>query len=151
MNTTINPKNPPKEWEIIEQLPNEKIEEIEELPVSHQKNVENLVSAISAAGLEEFMEYIQSPWKMIWPNFIAGVSRGIGTLVGAALVIALIGWFLSQIITLPLIGARMEPYVKSLQDEINKYTEATNYKQNFIEMQKTLEEIRTELKQPIPR
>jgi len=34
------------------------------------------VNAIDAAGIQEFMEYIRSPWKMLWPNFVAGVARG---------------------------------------------------------------------------
>lgn len=61
------------------------------------------------------MEYIRSPWKMLWPNFVAGVARGFGALVGATIVIALIGWILATIIDLPLIGKRIEPYVQQIQ------------------------------------
>lgn len=83
---------------------------------------------------------------MLWPNFVAGVARGIGTLVGAAAVLTLIGWVLTKIIDLPLIGARLEPYVNQVQEEITKYTESTNYNDNFANMEKLLSEIRDELK-----
>lgn len=93
-------------------------------------------------GLEEFMDYIRSPWKMLWPNFIAGVARGFGALVGASIVIAIIGWSLTLIIDLPLIGQKLEPYVTNVQTEFKKYTETTNYKPNFENMEKLLIDIR---------
>lgn len=106
----------------------------------------NLVNAIENAGLSEFMEYIRSPWRMLWPNFVAGVARGVGTLVGAAVVIAIIGWMLTKIISLPLIGKSLEPYVHQVQDEITKYTESTNYNKNFQNMEKLMTEIRDEIR-----
>ena len=30
-----------------------------------------LVNAIESLGLEEFIEYIRSPWRLLWPNFVA--------------------------------------------------------------------------------
>lgn len=121
------------------------------LTEQEQKNLKGLIEAIESTGLDEFMEYIRSPWKMLWPNFIAGVARGVGALVGAALVIALIGWILSKLISLPLIGQSLEPYIRDIQTEVNKYTEATNYKDEFREMRDLLREINQTLsEQPKP-
>ena len=50
---------------------------IESLPPTEIDRIEGLIDAIEAAGVSEFIEYIRSPWKMLWPNFIAGVARGI--------------------------------------------------------------------------
>ena len=83
---------------------------------------------------------------MLWPNFIAGIARGFGALVGATIVIGLIGWSLTIIIDLPLIGQRLEPYVTHIQTEFKKYTEATNYKDNFENMERVLLEIRDNIK-----
>lgn len=83
---------------------------------------------------------------MLWPNFVAGVARGFGALVGATIVIALVGWLLTILIDLPLIGARIEPYVQEVQSEFRKYTEATNYRENFERMESSLESIDTSLK-----
>lgn len=87
------------------------------------------------------MEYIRSPWKMLWPNFVAGIARGFGALVGATIVIAMIGWILSTLIDLPLIGKKIEPYIHDVQQEFQKFTEATNYRQNFERMEQTLNSI----------
>jgi hypothetical protein len=57
--------------EIIQKMPNKKRVIIAKMPKSEREQVEGLVDAIGAIGLEEFMEYIRSPWKMLWPNFVA--------------------------------------------------------------------------------
>ena len=126
----------------IKRLPAKRTASIRKIPKKTQEEVEGLVDAIQAIGLEEFMDYIRSPWKMLWPNFIAGVARGFGALVGASIVIAIIGWSLTLIIDLPLIGQKLEPYVTNVQTEFKKYTETTNYKPNFENMEKLLIDIR---------
>jgi len=109
-------------------------------------DVEWIINAIDAAGLQEFMDYIRSPWKMFLSNFIAGIARWFGALVGAAIVIALVWWLLSTLIDLPLIWKKIEPYVDKIQVEFRKYTEATNYRDNFERMESTLESIDRSLK-----
>ncbi len=126
----------------IKRMPAKRTASIRKIPKKTQEEVEGLVDAIQAIGLEEFMDYIRSPWKMLWPNFIAGVARGFGALVGASIVIAIIGWSLTLIIDLPLIGQKLEPYVTNVQTEFKKYTETTNYKPNFENMEKLLIDIR---------
>ena len=130
----------------IKRMPAKRTASIRKIPKKTQEEVEGLVDAIQAIGLEEFMDYIRSPWKMLWPNFIAGVARGFGALVGASIVIAIIGWSLTLIIDLPLIGQKLEPYVSNIQSEFKKYTETTNYKPNFENMEKLLIDIRNNTK-----
>ena len=131
----------------IKKMRTKKEKTIESLSESEILKIEWLIDAIESTGLDEFMEYIRSPWKMLWPNFVAGVARGFGALVGVTIVIAIIGWTLSLLIDLPLIGSRIEPYVEQVQTEFNKYTEATNYRPNFERMESTLQSIDTSLKQ----
>ena len=135
-----------QEEQQIKKMPTKKATMIKKLPKKQQEEVEGLIDAIGAVWLEEFIDYIRSPWKMLWPNFIAWVARGFGALVGATIVIGLIGWSLTVIIDLPLIGQRLEPYVTHIQTEFKKYTEATNYKNNFDNMEKVLIEIRENTK-----
>lgn len=87
------------------------------------------------------MEYIRSPWKMLWPNLIAGVARGVGALLGAALVLTVIGWIFAVTIDLPLIGKRVEPYITKVQTELNTYIQQTNYKDEFKAMEFSLKQI----------
>jgi hypothetical protein len=114
---------------------------IESKSESQIEKIEWLIDAIQATGLDEFMEYIRSPWKMFWPNLFAGIVRGFGAVIGATIVIAMIGWFLSTLIDIPLIGKSLEPYVETVQNEFNKFTEATNYRSNFERMESTLNSI----------
>ena len=131
----------------IKKMRTKKEKTIESLSQSEILKIEWLIDAIESTGLDEFMEYIRSPWKMLWPNFVAGVARGFGALVGVTIVIAIIGWTLSLLIDLPLIGSRIEPYIHQVQTEFSKYTEATNYRPNFERMERTLQSIDASLKQ----
>lgn len=101
------------------------------------ENLQNLINAIESLGLEEFIEYIKSPWKLLWPNFVAGMARGLGYLVGASIVVSLIVWMMAQLVDFPLVGK----YFKTIQTETTKYIEQTNYTDEFEQMQKTLEQI----------
>ncbi len=132
--------------EMIKKMPNKKAAIIKKMPKTEQEQLEWLIDAIGAMWLDEFIEYIRSPWKMLWPNFIAGIARGFWALVGATIVIGLVGWSLAIIIDLPLIGRRLEPYINHVQTEFNKYTEATNYNQKFDNMEKVLIDIRNNTK-----
>ena len=69
------------EQQQIKKLPNKRAKAIKKLPKDKIDKIEGLIDAVQAAGIEEFMEYIRSPWKMLWPNFIAGIARGFGALV----------------------------------------------------------------------
>ena len=109
------------------------IENDSNLSESEKQQYKNFLAITESMGLDEFLELIQSPWRIFWMNFVAGMIRGIGALIGAAVVIA-------------LIGEKLEPYIHQAQFEIQNYTESTNYKNNFEQMQKTLQEIRDELK-----
>ena len=130
-----------KEHTELKNMPTHRAKKIDKLPLADQDKVEWLIDAISAAGLDEFMEYIRSPWKMLWPNFVAWVARGFGALVWATIVIALIGATLSTLIDLPLIGKKLAPYIENVQNEFNKYTESTNYKPHFDRIESTLNSI----------
>ena len=135
-----------QEEQQIKKMPTKKAAVIKKMPKEQQEEVEWLIDAIGAVWLEEFIDYIRSPWKMLWPNFIAWVARGFGALVGATIVIGLVGWSLSILIDLPLIGQRIEPYITHIQTEFKKYTEATNYSTKFDNMEKVLIEIRENTK-----
>ncbi len=130
----------------IKKMPTQRKKRITTLSQTERADIEWLINALQAAGLDEFMEYIRSPWKMLWPNFVAWVARGFWALVGVTIVITLIWWILSGLIDLPLIGKKLEPYVQRVETEFKKYTEATNYRDNFERMETTLNSIDNSLK-----
>ena len=43
--------------------------------------------------LQEFTNYLHSPWRILWANFLAGTARGLGFILGVALVLTIVGLF----------------------------------------------------------
>jgi hypothetical protein len=121
----------------------------EDIPLSKKdlENIASIIRAIDSLGFEEFIEYIKSPWRLILPNLVAGIARGVGTLLGATIVIAIITWFIAKLAVIPLIGQ----YFGQIQTETQKYIEATNYSDEFRDMGSLLREIRDELKTAQPK
>ena len=55
--------------------------------------------------LKEFHDYLSSPWRIMWTNFLAGTMRGLGFLIGAAFVLAIIGYVLKELlVNIPIVG-----------------------------------------------
>lgn len=91
----------------------------------------------AADNMENFVLYVSSPWRVVWVNFVAGVFRGLGTVIGASIVIALIIWVLSLFTNLPLIGF----YAQEVEDFVSSYVYQTNYNDEFDRIGDTLERI----------
>lgn len=67
--------------------------------------------------LADVIQNYTSPRKLLWTNFLAGLARGLGLTIGTAIVLAILGWLLSQFLSIPIIG----DYVKQLIDYVNSY------------------------------
>ena len=53
-----------------------------------------LVKVFEAAGVVDYLEYLQSGKRLLWVNFKAGVARGFGVTVGMSVVLAGFIWVL---------------------------------------------------------
>lgn len=95
----------------------------------------------AADTVENFIRYLSSPWRMIWVNFVAGVFRGLGAIIGASVVIALMVWLLSLFVNTPLIGK----YAKQVGQEIQTYVDDTNYNDEFDRLGDSMERIEAAL------
>jgi len=124
-------------------LDENKLNSEEKLTSKDLEHIASILKAIESIGLEEFMEYIKSPWKLVLPNLVAGIARGFGAIIGATIVVAVITWSIAQLAVIPLIGS----YFGDAQKSIMEYAETTNYNTEFREMSSLLREIRDELKQ----
>ncbi len=74
-------------------------------------------------------------------NFLAGVFRGLGALIGASIVLALLLWALTLLVDLPLVGE----HAKDVISTVNGYVEDTNYSRDMDRIGDTLERIEKEL------
>jgi len=95
----------------------------------------------ASRALKEFIRYSSSPWRVVWTNFIAGVFRGLGAIIGASVFIAGTLWLLTKFVDVPLIGE----YAADVKTSIIGYVNDTNYNDEFERMSKTLENIEKEL------
>jgi len=96
---------------------------------------------LAAEAMEDFIQYVSSPWRIVWVNFLAGIFRGLGALIGASIVLALIVWVLTQLVDVPLVGE----YAKDIKESMASYIEDTNYNNDFDRIADTLERIEKEL------
>ena len=69
-----------------------------------QKDAEALRKAFRELQVSEFVKYLRSPWRIMWHNFLAGIFRGLGIIVGMTVVFAFIIWLLTNLVDFPLIG-----------------------------------------------
>lgn len=100
-----------------------------------------LVKVFEAAGVVDFLEYLQSGKRMLWINFKAGVAKGVGVTVGMTFILGILAWVLTMLVDLPLIG----DYFTDAKQYVAEYAENTNYKEDFALMNQQLQEINDNL------
>lgn len=96
----------------------------------------------AADGLANFMVYLSSPWRVIWMNFVAGMFRGFGALVGASILIAALIWVLSLFKEVPLLGT----YANDMEVVVESYLHEVDYNDELGRVAEILERIETSLK-----
>ncbi len=69
-----------------------------------KKDLDRLLRIFDMMGFTEFMSYLSSPRKILFWNFIAGVAKGFGIVVGMTLVVGVLVWMLTKMVDFPLIG-----------------------------------------------
>lgn len=69
-----------------------------------KKDLDRLLRIFDMMGFTEFMSYLSSPRKILFWNFMAGVAKGFGIVIGMTLVVALLVWALTKMVDFPLIG-----------------------------------------------
>ena len=109
---------------------------------SRNKPLSTREKKLAAEAMEYFIQYVSSPWRIIWVNFLAGIFRGLGALIGASIVLALLVWVLSKLVDVPLVGE----YAKEVKSTVTGYVQDTNYNDDFDRIGDTLERIEEELK-----
>jgi len=107
-----------------------------------KKLEKQIIADFDNSGVVDYLEYLQSPWRVMWSNLLAGIMRGIGFILGVTVVLGGVVWFVSQLVDIPLVGE----YFVQVEESITDYTESTNYKQEFQNMEQLLKEINSSLK-----
>ena len=100
-----------------------------------------LIKVFEAAGVVDYLEYLQSGKRIMWINFKAGIARGLGMTVGLTVVLGVLVWVLTMLVDLPVVG---EYFVEAKQ-YITEYADDTNYTDEFAEMNQLLRDINENL------
>lgn len=83
-----------------------------------EKKLEQLAMYMEKMKLAEYVDLLHSPRRLIWVNFIAGISRGFGMAIGFTLLGALVFLVLQRLVglNLPLVGDFIAELVKYVQE-----------------------------------
>jgi hypothetical protein len=68
------------------------------------EHIEKLAQELATLNGHRFIRVQNSPWRMLGFQLARGMAFGLGTALGASLLVSLIGWWLSQVEFLPIIG-----------------------------------------------
>ena len=96
-----------------------------------------LIKVFEAAGVVDFLEYLQSGKRLMWMNFKAGIAKGLGITLGMTVVLGILIWVLTLLVDLPIVGE----YFQDAKQYVTEYAENTNYSDDFKEMNQLLREI----------
>ena len=93
--------------------------------INLQDKIKDLSINIEKMKLAEYVELLNSPWRLLWINFISGIARGIGIAVGFAILGAILLIILQKLVALnlPVIGGIIADIVEIVQQQIktNRY------------------------------
>jgi len=101
----------------MEKMKKRIINEEKEFKQAH-KDLERIVTMFDQVGFSEFVMYLKSPRRIILWNFVAGMFRGLGIVVGMTIVVAGLVWVMSKMVDFPLIGEYFEDILKILKNAV---------------------------------
>lgn len=89
---------------------------------SIDKKIDKISINMEKFKLVDYVYYLENPKKMLFANFLGGLSRGFGIAIGFTLLGAVVIYILQVIVRwkLPYIGEFISEIVRIVQDNVNK-------------------------------
>lgn len=85
------------------------------------KKMDKILEKLKRIELQEFTNYLHSPWRILWANFLAGTSRGLGFIIGVALVLSIVGFVITKILVqIPFVGDFFQAMNIWIQEVVSK-------------------------------
>lgn len=83
--------------------------------------MDKILEKLKRVELQEFTNYLHSPWRVLWANFLAGTARGLGFLLGVTLVLTVVGFMLTKVLShVPLVGDFFQALNVWIQSALSK-------------------------------
>jgi hypothetical protein len=67
-------------------------------------DTERLAQAIETLNQHKLMQIYANPWRMMWVNFLRGLAFGLGSVLGATILVYVTVKILAQIEFIPILG-----------------------------------------------
>jgi NADPH:quinone reductase-like Zn-dependent oxidoreductase len=81
------------------------------------REVDRITKIVERMNLGDYIGLLQRPGRLLWINFLAGLARGLGTILGATLLVSLIiavaNWIIQS--NLPGVSDFVQTFVHLLQ------------------------------------
>ena len=79
-----------------------------------QEALEKLTAEVEKLNQHRFIRIQNSVWRMMLFQLGRGLAFGLGSVLGATIVVSILAWFISQIEFIPLIGSWASEILKQI-------------------------------------
>ncbi|MDI6604002.1 MAG: DUF5665 domain-containing protein [Thermoanaerobacteraceae bacterium] len=85
-----------------------------------KKQIDNMSEMMERMKIADYVELMQSPFRLLWLNFIGGLARGFGMAIGFTLLGAIVIYILQRavLLNLPVIGSVIAHIIKIVQQNL---------------------------------
>jgi len=82
-----------------------------------RKGIEKINQKLEAIKINEYIELMGNTKKLLWKNFISGISKGIGSAIGFTLLGAIVLLILRKVVLLniPIIGRYLKDILEIVE------------------------------------
>lgn len=95
-----------------------------ELTVNLAQDVKELTKEIQKLKNSEFLKVFAHPWKFMGFSLMKGMMVGLGSIIGATVLVGLLIYLLSKISLVPIIGDFVKDIMNQIQTESSGSTPA---------------------------
>jgi len=108
----------------------------------------SFMQSMQTSGFREYIDYLGRPWYTLWINFLMGVGRGLGFVIGATVIVALVVWVISRfLIQLPFVGDFFKAVQQLLTDQNVQHLSSNDF---FSSVNKAFDAFKTSILQSTP-
>lgn len=85
----------------------------------HHQKLDKALFQFRKAELQAFADYLSSPTRIVFMNFLAGTMRGLGFFVGAAILLTILVFVITQVLSqIPIVGDFFQWLGEFLQENV---------------------------------
>lgn len=109
------PANPDSDYNVNKSSETELTPELEMRLLALSEEIRLLRELLARLRLDQYVRALLSSRHIIWVGLLSGIANGLGAVIGATLVLALLVYLLSHLEVVPVIGRFISELVKAVQ------------------------------------